>query len=97
MPFPATPSRRALAAGLALALGLAAAPAGAAEKPAAKQAAPARPAAAQQGTKAKAKPKPKPRKAEAPRLPFVEGDYGQALADAKARNVPLVVDVWAPW
>jgi hypothetical protein len=27
----------------------------------------------------------------------VEDDYGRALAEAKARNVPLVVDVWAPW
>jgi hypothetical protein len=27
----------------------------------------------------------------------VEDDYGRALAEAKTRNVPLVVDVWAPW
>jgi hypothetical protein len=27
----------------------------------------------------------------------VEDDYGRAVAEAKARNVPLVVDVWAPW
>ena len=34
----------------------------------------------------------------APRgLPFVADDYARALADARARNVPLVVDVWAPW
>ena len=31
------------------------------------------------------------------RLPFVADDYGAALAQAKARHLPLVVDVWAPW
>jgi hypothetical protein len=30
-------------------------------------------------------------------LGHVEDDYGRAVAEAKARNVPLVVDVWAPW
>jgi hypothetical protein len=27
----------------------------------------------------------------------IEDDYASALAQARARNVPLVVDVWAPW
>jgi hypothetical protein len=30
-------------------------------------------------------------------LPWVADDYGKALADAKARHVPLFVEVWAPW
>ena len=30
-------------------------------------------------------------------LPFVVDDYAAALADARARDVPLVVDAWAPW
>jgi hypothetical protein len=30
-------------------------------------------------------------------LPFVHDDYPRALADARARAVPVVVDVWAPW
>jgi len=32
-----------------------------------------------------------------PALPFIEDDYGRALAEAKARQVPLFVDAWAPW
>lgn len=27
----------------------------------------------------------------------IADDYPAALAQAKARHVPLVVDVWAPW
>ena len=27
----------------------------------------------------------------------IEDDYPAALAAAKARNVPIVVDVWATW
>ncbi len=30
-------------------------------------------------------------------LPFVENDYTRALARAKADNLPLFVDAWAPW
>jgi hypothetical protein len=30
-------------------------------------------------------------------LPWVEDDYARALAEARARDVPIVADVWAPW
>ncbi len=30
-------------------------------------------------------------------LPFVENDYAKAIARAKAKNLPLFVDAWAPW
>jgi len=30
-------------------------------------------------------------------LPFIENDYPKALARARANNVPLFVDAWAPW
>jgi hypothetical protein len=30
-------------------------------------------------------------------LPFIENDYAKAVARAKAKNVPLFVDAWAPW
>jgi hypothetical protein len=30
-------------------------------------------------------------------LPFIEDDYPRALAEAKAKKLPLFVDVWAPW
>jgi hypothetical protein len=33
----------------------------------------------------------------APRHEAISDDYPRALADARARNVPLLVDVWAPW
>ena len=37
--------------------------------------------------------------APAPRgaLPFVEDDYGKALAEARARSLPLFIEAWAPW
>jgi hypothetical protein len=30
-------------------------------------------------------------------LPFIENDYPQAVALARERNLPLFVEVWAPW
>ena len=30
-------------------------------------------------------------------LPFVHDDWPKALADAKARDLPLFVESWAPW
>ena len=33
----------------------------------------------------------------APNLPFVEDDYPKALAEARARKLPLFIEAWAPW
>jgi len=30
-------------------------------------------------------------------LPFVDNDYPKALARARAKDLPLFVDAWAPW
>ena len=30
-------------------------------------------------------------------LPFIEDDYGKALAEARARQIPLFIEAWAPW
>jgi hypothetical protein len=30
-------------------------------------------------------------------LPFLSDDYSRALAEAKARKVPIFVESWAPW
>jgi len=35
--------------------------------------------------------------AAASRLPFVQDNAETALAEAKARNLPVFVEVWAPW
>ena len=35
--------------------------------------------------------------AEAARRTTIEDDYPRALAEARRRGVPLLVDVWAPW
>jgi hypothetical protein len=36
---------------------------------------------------------PSPRTA----VPFIEDDYGRALAEAKAKKLPLFIEAWAPW
>ncbi len=30
-------------------------------------------------------------------LPFIDNDYSRAIARAKAKNLPLFVEAWAPW
>jgi hypothetical protein len=30
-------------------------------------------------------------------LPFIRDDYPRALAEARARKVPLFIEAWAPW
>jgi len=30
-------------------------------------------------------------------VPFIDDDYTKAVARAKARNVPIFVEAWAPW
>ena len=30
-------------------------------------------------------------------LPFLSDDYTRAVAQAKARKVPIFVEAWAPW
>jgi hypothetical protein len=30
-------------------------------------------------------------------LPFIEDDWPKALADAKAKSVPIFIEAWAPW
>jgi hypothetical protein len=44
------------------------------------------PAAASPGTKV-----------AAPVLPWIEDDYTRAVAQAKARKIPIFVESWAPW
>jgi hypothetical protein len=44
--------------------------------------------------------KPKPGDAPARStiaLPFIENDFPQALAKARETNLPLFVELWAPW
>jgi hypothetical protein len=46
-----------------------------------------------------AAPPAKPAKQAAKRqvLPFIHDDYAQALAQAKAKKLPIFVEAWAPW
>ena len=30
-------------------------------------------------------------------LPFIADDYAKAVAEARARKVPLFIESWAPW
>jgi hypothetical protein len=30
-------------------------------------------------------------------LPFIQDNYTRALAEARARKVPLFIEAWAPW
>ena len=32
-----------------------------------------------------------------PVVPFIQDDYAKALAQARARKVPLFIEAWAPW
>ena len=36
-------------------------------------------------------------KTPAPALPFIEDDYPKALAEARAKKLPIFVETWAPW
>ena len=31
------------------------------------------------------------------KLAFIENDYAAAVARARAKNVPIFVEAWAPW
>ena len=30
-------------------------------------------------------------------LPFIEDDYAKAVARARAKNIPIFAEAWAPW
>ncbi len=32
-----------------------------------------------------------------PTLPFIEDDYPKAMAEARAKKLPVFVEAWAPW
>ena len=39
----------------------------------------------------------KPAAGSALTVPFIADDYTRAVAEAKARKVPLFIEAWAPW
>ena len=41
--------------------------------------------------------RPVAKAAPRPVLPFLADDYPKALAQAKARKLPLFIETWAPW
>lgn len=54
------------------------------------------PAPAAHAASAKA-PKATPSPAWHPVVPFIEDDFGRALALAKSRKLPVFIEGWAPW
>ena len=59
------------------------------------------PIAAQAAPAAKSAPASKKAPAKAahwkPSVPFIEDDFGRALALAKERKLPVFIEGWAPW
>lgn len=52
---------------------------------------------AAEAAKTPSKPKPAAAHAAQPAVPFLEDDYPEALAQARARKVPIFIEAWAPW
>jgi hypothetical protein len=40
---------------------------------------------------------PAAKPAASPVLPWIDDDYSRALAEARARKLPIFVESWAPW
>ncbi len=38
-----------------------------------------------------------PAAGRAPGLPWILDDWGRAVAEARARDLPVGIDVWTPW
>lgn len=54
-------------------------------------------AASTPSTSAKSKPAAAKVAKPVPVLPWIEDEYTRAVADAKARKLPMFVESWAPW